>query len=156
MLMAKSQSNMEKTRYQSIVLIISSLAAILVTALLALAVYVDLTCLVVGKVSTLGFQAVNVNASQWNIACAVLGTAIELLVTACIAYHDGFLMREAILSKTGVALFYLRLLTITRGMDQVRNDWCNATRMLPLFLTIIATLSLPQLRLQYLELTTSN
>jgi hypothetical protein len=93
---------MEKIRYQSIVLIISSLAAVVVTTLLALAFYVNLTYLVVGEVSTPGFQAVNINASQWNIACAVLGTAIGLLVTACLAYDDGFLTREAILSKAGV------------------------------------------------------
>ncbi|KAK5796640.1 hypothetical protein VI817_005925 [Penicillium citrinum] len=132
---------MERIRVRTIILIISSLATVILTTLLALAIYVNVARPVVGKVSTPGFPAININASQWNIACAVLGTALGILVTAGLAYDDGLLTRRAILSKDGVAPFYLRPLTISRGMDQISNGWSNGSRMLLLLLTIVATLS---------------
>jgi hypothetical protein len=133
--------SMGKIKYQSMVLVTSSLVTVTVTALLALAVYVNVKQPVAGEVSTPGFPAINVSASQWNVGCTVLGTAVGILVTAGLAFDDGLLTREAILCKEGVAPFYLRPLTIPRGMDQVRNGWSHATRMFLLFLTIVATLS---------------
>lgn len=132
---------MGKIKYQSMVLVTSSLVTVTVTALLALAVYVNVKQPVAGEVSTPGFPALNVSASQWNVGCTVLGTAVGILVTAGLAFDDGLLTREAILCTEGVAPFYLRPLTIPRGMDQVRNGWSHATRMFLLFLTIVATLS---------------
>ncbi|KAF9890832.1 hypothetical protein FE257_005403 [Aspergillus nanangensis] len=116
------------------------LAALTVTLLLSLAVYVNVTHPVVGKVSTPGFPAIDVNASQWNIACAVLGTAVRILVTGALAYHDGLLTREAILSDQGV-VSYLRPLTITRAIAQTKRGWHHTTRMILLIFTIAATLS---------------
>lgn len=132
---------MGKTKYQTLNLLLNLLAALTVALLLSLAIYVNVTHPVVGKVSTPGFPALDINASRWNIACAVLGTAVGILVTGALAFHDGLLTREAILSNKGVVPFYLRPLTIPRAISQAKKGWHHVTRMLLLLFTIVATLS---------------
>ncbi|KAJ5092836.1 hypothetical protein N7456_008697 [Penicillium angulare] len=127
-------------KHWSLNFLLSCLVTLFTAILVGLAIYVNVARPVVGKVSTPGFSAIDINTSQWNIACAVLGTAVGMLVTAALACDDGLLTRQEIVSKEGVPPFYLRPLTIMRGLDQVKYGWPHISRMILLCLTIVATL----------------
>lgn len=133
--------DMSARSYHSIAITSNIFAALCVATLLGLGIYVNMQVLVVEGFSIPGFSVVQVDQSGWNIGCTVVGTAVGILVSVALSSHDDFLTRKAILSEQGVVALYLKPLTAGRGAEQVRRGELQPTRVLLVFLTIVATLS---------------
>ncbi|GME46866.1 hypothetical protein GTA08_BOTSDO01809 [Neofusicoccum parvum] len=117
------------------------LAAILLAALIALGIYVNLNKLVIGSVHTNGYNVVNLDTTTWNIGCTIVGTAVGLLAAVGFAMQDDYLTRRELAHERGVVALFLRPLTIKRGTEQVYHLQLPFERTLLVLLTIVTALT---------------
>ena len=75
----------EKNRTHVLLLINNVLAAILLAALTALGVYVNIKNIIVADIATTGYPVANLDTTSWNVACTVVGTAVGLLAAVAFA-----------------------------------------------------------------------
>ena len=116
-------------------------AALCVSVLIGLGVYVNKVPLLIGGFSTNGFKVIQANQSSWNTGCAILGTAVGLLLTWGYASHDDLLTRKEILTPTGVLAIHLRPLSVLRGLQQLQRRQFPIIRSFLILASIISTLT---------------
>ena len=113
---------------------------VLLAALLALGVYVNINTIIVGNDSTNGYKTVNLDTTSWNIACTVIGTAVGILAAVAFASQDDCITRRELASDRGVVAMFLRPLTVKRGAEQVYRLQFPFERTLLVILTIATAL----------------
>ena len=122
-------------------LLVNLLAAVCVAILIGLGVYVTKVPLLVGGVSTSGFNVIQANQSSWNVGCTVIGTAVGLVLTWGFASHDDLLTRSGLLTRTGVLAIYLRPLSALRGLQQIGRGRFPPIRSFLILASIVSTLT---------------
>ena len=121
--------------------LINLIAAFCLAVLIALGAYVNSTTILVGGTSSPGFHAIQVDSTSWNVGCTVIGTAVGLLLSWGFSSFDGFLTRKELQSPNGVLAMYLRPLSATRGLHQLRRRRFPATRSFLILATAVSSLT---------------
>ena len=116
------------------------LSFLLLAALIAVSVYVNQCKIIVASFSTVGYKAVDIDTTYWNVACTVIGTAIGLHAAVAIANQDDHITRQQLANDSGVAAIFLRPLTILRSIEQLYLLQFCPRRTILLILTIVTQL----------------
>ena len=128
-------------RFHALSFLSNAIASISLVTLLALGVYVNVKNILVGNVTTNGYQVVNLNTTYWNVACTIVGTAVGFLAIVALAKQDECITRCQLAGDRGVMALFLRPLTLRRGLDQIAHLHLPPERTLLLILTIAAALT---------------
>ena len=135
-MMAESKNN------SNIVALLNNLlATLLLAALTALGVYVNITKIIVADVSSQGYKVANLDTTYWNVACTIIGTAVGLLAAVAFSNQDDHITRHELASDRGVIAMFLRPLTIMRGVEQVLRLQFPIKRTVLVLLTMISALT---------------
>ena len=139
--MAKDNQAASDTNTHSAAFLTNLSATLILAALIALGIYVNVNKLIIGTQSSPGYSAVNLDTTSWNVACTVLGTAIGILVTVGFSTQDDVITRRELASEKGVRAMFLRPLTLRRGLEQVIRLPLPIERTILVILTVVTALT---------------
>ena len=131
----------EEKRFHALAFLSNLIAFVLMATLLALGVYVNVKNILVGNISTNGYNVIKLNTTYWNVACTIVGTAVGFLAAVALANQDERITRSQLAGDRGVMALFLRPLTLRRGLDQISHLHLPPERTLLLILTIAAALT---------------
>lgn len=117
------------------------LATLLLAALTALGVYVNINKIIVADVSSHGYKVANLDTTYWNVACTIIGTAVGFLAAVAFSNQDDHITRHELASDRGVVAMFLRPLTVKRGVEQVLRLQFPMKRTVLLLLTMVSALT---------------
>ncbi|KAG7008293.1 hypothetical protein G7Y79_00006g019130 [Physcia stellaris] len=135
-MMAESRNNSNV-----VALLNNLLATLLLAALTALGIYVNINKIIVADVSSQGYKVANLDTTYWNVACTIIGTAVGLLTAVAFSNQDDHITRHELASGRGVVAMFLRPLTIMRGVEQVLRLQFAIKRTLLVLLTMVSALT---------------
>ena len=116
-------------------------ASLILAALIALGVYVNINNLIVGDVSTNGYSVVDLDTTSWNIACTIVGTVAGILATIGFSTEDDIITRRELASDRGVCAMFFRPLTLRRGLEQIIRLQLPVERTILVLLTVVMALT---------------
>ena len=131
----------EEEKFHPLAFLSNAMAFVSLATLFALGVYVNVKSILVGHISTNGYQVVNLNTTYWNVACTIVGTAVGFLAAVAFANQDECITRRQLAGDRGVMALFLRPLTLRRGLDQIARLHLLPERTLLVVLTIAAALT---------------
>ena len=131
----------EEKKFHALAFLSNLIAFVLLATLLALGVYVNVKNILVGNISTNGYNVIKLNTTYWNVACTIVGTAVGFLAAVALANQDERITRSQLARDRGVMALFLRPLTLRRGLDQISHLHVPPERTLLLILTIAAALT---------------
>ena len=131
----------EEKKFHALAFLSNLIAFVLLATLLALGVYVNVKNILVGNISTNGYNVIKLNTTYWNVACTIVGTAVGFLAAVALANQDECITRSQLAGDRGVMALFLRPLTLRRGLDQIAHLHLPPERTLLLILTIAAALT---------------
>ena len=131
----------EEKNFHDLAFLSNAIASVPLATLLALGIYLNVKNILVGNVSTNGYYVVNLNMTYWNVACAIVGTAVGVLAIVALANQDEYITRCQLAGDRGVVALFLRPLTLTRGLEQIVHLRFPPERTLLVILTIAAALT---------------
>ncbi|KAK0510606.1 hypothetical protein JMJ35_007038 [Cladonia borealis] len=131
----------EEKNFHALAFLSNLIAFVLLATLLALGVYVNVKNILVGNISTDGYNVIKLNTTYWNVACTIVGTAVGFLAAVALANQDECITRSQLAGDRGVMALFLRPLTLRRGLDQIAHLHLPPERTLLLILTIAAALT---------------
>jgi hypothetical protein len=127
--------------YRTLAFMTNLAAAVLLTTVVTMGIYVTTTKQYVGRLSTNDYPVITIDTTYWNVGCTIAGTAIGTLAVVAFAMQDECLTRHELIAERGVIAMFLRPLTIKRGGDQVVRRQLPIERTLLVLLTLTAALS---------------
>lgn len=128
-------------KYRTLAVITNLGAAVLLTTVVTIGIYVTTIKHYVGRSSTNNYPVIRLDTTYWNVGCTIVGTAIGTLAAIAFAVQDECLTRHELVAERGVIAMFLRPLTIKRGGDQVVRRQLPLERTLLVLLTLTAALS---------------
>ena len=132
---------MEEEKVHTLAFLSNAIAFASLATLVALGVYVNIKSILIGHISTNGYQVVNLNTTYWNVACTIVGTAVGFLAAVAFANQDECITRRQLAGDRGVMALFLRPLTLRRGLDQIAHLHLLPERTLLVVLTVAAALT---------------
>jgi hypothetical protein len=123
-------------KHRTLAVITNLAAAVLLTTLVALGIYVTTTKHYVGRLGTNNYPVIGLDTAYWNVGCTIVGTTIGALAAVAFAAQDECLTRHELVAGRGMIAMFLRPLTVMRGGDQI------VRRQLPLQRTLLVLLTL--------------
>ncbi|KAF2993242.1 hypothetical protein E8E13_000198 [Curvularia kusanoi] len=131
----------EYSDYRTLAFMTNLAAAMLLTTVVTMGIYVTTIKHYVGRLSTNDYPVIPLDSTYWNVGCTIAGTAIGILAVVAFAMQDECLTRHELVAERGVIAIFLRPLTIKRGGDQVVRRQLPLERTLLVLLTLTAALS---------------
>ena len=131
----------EERKFHPFAFLSNVTAFVSLATLLALGVYVNIKSILIGHISTNGYQVVNLDTTYWNVACTIVGTAVGFLATAAFANQDECITRRQLAGDSGVVALFLSPLSLRRGLDQIARLHLLPERTLLVGLTVAAALT---------------
>jgi len=119
---------------------LNSLAAILLSILLALGIFVSVKPVIIAQPSD-GYSTLEMPSTSWNIAVAIIGTAVGILASIAFSTQDALLSRRDLISSRGASAIFLRPLTSMRSFQQLLLGELNPERTALVLLTLGTTLT---------------